>query len=161
MLLLLPVTSMPAGKAMYCALCVVWCLETPAPALSLSLLLLLLVLVVVVPLLSPSCCCCCCYGCCRYCCCFCCFCCRCCYCRDTDTKDRDTDRETERDTQTQTERQRDRHARDRPERGEGCLSERTTFAVSNQFLSSSPFQSPYRTVLLAAAHETLEALRGV
>ena len=133
------------------------------PALSLSLLLLL-VLVVVVPLLSPSRCCCCCYGCCRYCCCFCCFCCRCCYCIDTDMKERDTDRERDTHTQTQTERQKDGHARDRPERperGEDCLSERTTCTVSNRFRSSSPFQSPYRTVLLAAAHETLEALRGV
>ena len=48
--------------------------------------------------------------------------------------------------------------RDQRERGEDCLSERTTCTVSNR---SSPFQSPYRRVLLAAAHETLEALRGV
>ena len=152
---------MPAGKAMCCALCVVWCLETPgfarslplvaaaaagaggsgAAALSVSLLLLLLrllsllllLLLLLLPLLLLQ-------------------------------RHRQRDRETERDTQTQTERQKDGHARDRPERperGEDCLSERTTCTVSNRFRSSSPFQSPYRTVLLAAAHENLEALRGV
>ena len=149
---------------MYCALCVVWCLETPgfarslplvaaaaagaggsgAAALSVSLLLLLLrllsllllLLLLLLPLLLLQ--------------------------RHRHERQRHRQREIHR--HRQRDRKTDRHARDRPERpetGEDCLSERTTCTVSNRFRSSSPFQSPYRTVLLAAAHETLEALRGV
>ena len=44
---------------------------------------------------------------------------------------------------------------------DGGDTSRTICIVGNQFLSSSPFQSPYRAGLLAAAHETFEALRGV
>ena len=67
-------------------------------------------------------------------------------------KDRDTDRET--DTP-------ETDLRDQREEKAACLKGLHLLLVINQFLSSSPFQSPYRTVLLAAAHENLEALRGV